>query len=141
MATKFAQFAAHAAPTIERGVKAINTAVSATRKIAVVHCVIVLLTGLPRAVRHAEEVWTRLCVTEDTARILMRLIKRAFSSPCKEPNISRVARGAKKNSATAAGRDTMKVIRTDLYAFFFAPEISPLSARGEIWGILEAARP
>ena len=69
VATKFAQFAAHAAPAIERGVKDIKAAVSPTRKIAVVHCVIVLFTGLPKAVKHAEEVCTRLCVTDDTARI------------------------------------------------------------------------
>ena len=81
MATKFAQFAAHAAPAIERGEKAINAAVSPTRKIAVVHCVMVLLTGLPSAVRHAEEVCTRLCVTDDTARILIKFISKVFSSP------------------------------------------------------------
>ena len=56
MAIKFAQFAAQAAPTIERGVKAIKAAVSPTRKIAVVHCVIVLFAGLPRAVKQADEV-------------------------------------------------------------------------------------
>lgn len=51
-----AQFAAHAAPVMERGVKAIKAAVSPTRKIAVVHCVTVLFTGLPKAVKQAEEV-------------------------------------------------------------------------------------
>ena len=81
MARKFAQFAAHAAPTMERGVKAIKAAVSPTRKIAVVHCVIVLLTGLPKAVKHAEEVCTKLCVTDDTASILIRFINKVFSSP------------------------------------------------------------
>ena len=141
MATKLAQFAAHAAPTMDSGVKAINAAVSPTRKTAVVHCVIVLFTGLPSAVKQAEDVCTSDCVTDDTARILIRLIKRAFSSPCKEPKISLVARGAKKNNATAAGKDTAKVIRMDLYAFFLAPAMSPLSARGEICGMLEAAKP
>ena len=114
MATKFAQFAAHAAPAMERGVKDINAAVSPTRRIAVVHCVIVLFTGLPKAVKQAEEVCTRLCVTDDTASILIRFIKRVFSVPWSEPNISLVARGAKKNRATAAGKDTIKVIKMDL---------------------------
>ena len=81
MAIKFAQFAAHAAPTMERGVKAINAAVSPTRKIAVVHCVMVLFIGLPKAVKHADEVCTRLCVTDDTASILIKEIRRVFSSP------------------------------------------------------------
>lgn len=114
MARKFAQFAAHAAPAIERGEKAIKAAVRPTRKIAVVHCVMVLLTGLPRAVKQAEEVCTRLCVTDDTASILIKEIKRVFSSPCREPKISLVARGAKKNNPTAAGKDTIKVIKMDL---------------------------
>ena len=81
MARKFAQFAAHAAPAIDSGEKAIKAAVSPTRKIAVVHCVMVLLTGLPKAVKHADEVCTKLCVTDDTASIFIREIKRAFSSP------------------------------------------------------------
>lgn len=81
VARKFAQFAAHAAPAMERGDKAIKAAVSPTRKIAVVHCVMVLLTGLPKAVKHAEEVCTRLCVTDDTASILIKDIRRDFSSP------------------------------------------------------------
>ena len=81
MATKFAQFAAHAAPAMDRGEKAINAAVKPTRKMAVVHCVIVLFTGLPRAVKHAEEVCTKLCVTDDTASILIKLISNVFSSP------------------------------------------------------------
>ncbi len=141
MATKLAQFAAHAAPAIESGVKLKSAAVRATLKIAVVHCVTVLFTGLPRAVRQAEEVCTNDCVTDDTARILIRLIKRVFSSPSREPNISLVASGAKKYSPTAAGKDTISVIKRDLYAFFFAPRISPLSASGEICGILDAASP
>ena len=81
MARKFAQFAAHAAPAIDRGEKAIKAAVSPTRNIAVVHCVIVLFTGLPNAVKHADEVCTKLCVTDDTARIFIRFISKVFSAP------------------------------------------------------------
>lgn len=141
MARKFAQFAAHAAPAIESEVKLIKTAVSPTLKIAVVHCVTVLFMGCPKAVRQAEEVCTKLCVTDDTASILIKAIKSVFSSPCSEPKISLVASGAKRYSPTAAGKDTASVINTDLYAFFFAPAISPFSARGEICGMLDAASP
>lgn len=96
MARKFAQFAAHAAPAIESEVKLIKAAVSPTLKTAVVHCVTVLFTGCPKAVRHADEVCTRLCVTDDTASILIKPIKSVFSSPCNEPKMSLVASGANK---------------------------------------------
>ena len=56
IATKYAQFADHAAPLMDSGVNLMSTAVSATLKIAEVHCVTVLLAGEPSAVRHAEEV-------------------------------------------------------------------------------------
>ena len=45
IATKYAQFADHAAPLMDASVKYMSPAVSPTRKIAVDHWVIVLLTG------------------------------------------------------------------------------------------------
>lgn len=110
----------------------ISTAVSATRKIAVTHWVTVLLTGLPSEVKHADEVWTRLSVTALTAIILINFIKICCSAAASEPKIRRVASGANTNSPAAAGRDTARVISNALEAFLFAPEISPLSASGEI---------
>lgn len=94
MATKYAQFADHAAPLIESGVNFKSTAVSATRSIAVVHCVTVLFTGEPSAVRHADDVCTSDCVTDETAIILINVIKSVFSDCCSEPKIRRVASGA-----------------------------------------------
>ena len=49
-ATKYAQFADIAAPLMESEVNFISAAVKATRRREVVHCVIVLPTGLPNAV-------------------------------------------------------------------------------------------
>ena len=56
IATKYAQLAAQAAPLIESGVNFISAAHSPTRKAAVNHCVTVLFTGLPSALRQADEV-------------------------------------------------------------------------------------
>lgn len=126
---------------MERGVQAIRTAVSPTLKIAVDHCVIVLLVGLPRAVRQADDVCTKDCVTEDTASTRIRFISNVFSSAPRELKMSLVASGAKKNKPTADGKATARVIKRDLKTFFFAPFISPLSASGEICGMLEAEKP
>lgn len=126
---------------MERSVNANSAAVSPTRKMAVTHCVTVLLTGLPKAVRQADDVWTSDCVTDDTAIILIRDIKSFFSVAASDPNMSLVASGAKIYSTTAAGNATASVIASDLYAFLRAPSMSPLSARGEICGTDEAASP
>lgn len=141
VATKYAQFAAHAAPFIEREVNFISAAVSATRKIAVVHCVTVLFIGCPSEVRQAEDVCTSDSVTAFTAIILISVIKICCSAGASEPKISFVASGANANSPTAAGTDTARVISSDLNAFFLAAAKSPLSASGEICGTLEAASP
>lgn len=106
---------------MESEVNLISPAVSATRKIAVVHWVIVLFMGLPIAVRHADEVCTRDSVTALTAIMRISVIKICFSVACKEPNISLVASGANRNSPAAAGTETAKVIKIALNAFFFAP--------------------
>ena len=92
----------------------IRAAVSATRKIAENHCVTVLLSGFPSEVKHAEEVCTSDSVTAFTAIMRISFIKIACSPACNEPNITRVAKGAKINSPTAAGAATAKVINNDL---------------------------
>lgn len=126
---------------MERGVNFISAAVSATRKIAVTHCVTVLLTGLPSEVKQAEDVCTSDSVTEDTAIIRINFISSSFSAICREPNMIFVASGANANNTAAAGKETKNVIISDLKAFFFAPAISPFSASGDICGTLAAARP
>ena len=103
-----------AAPAIERFVNLIKTAVSATRRIAVVHWVSVLLTGLPSEVRHADDVWTSERVTALTAIILTRLTRIVFSPSARDAKISLTASGANANRTTDAGSEIAKVISIDL---------------------------
>ena len=126
---------------MDSGVNLIKAAVSATRKTPVVHCVTVLFIGIPSEVIHADEVCTIESVTDDTAIILIKSTRIAFSWADSEPKISLAASGANIYSPNAAGADTSKVIKSALNAFFFAPAKSPLSASGEICGTLEAASP
>lgn len=70
-----------------------------------------------------------------------RFISVARSPTEREPKIVFAASGAKIYRTTAAGKDTKRVIKIALYAFFLAAAISPLSARGEICGTLDAASP
>ena len=91
-----------------------STAVIATRRIQVVHWVIVLLMGLPKEVRHADEVCTSDSVTAFTAIIRTSRTSKVFSSPARDENIIFTANGAKANSPSAAGSEIARVIKSDL---------------------------
>lgn len=80
---------------MESGVNLIKAAVTATRNIALVHCVTVLLNGFPSAVKHAEEVCTSDSVTAFIAIMRISVIKSSLSPSASEPKIILVASGAK----------------------------------------------
>lgn len=80
-------------------------------------------------------------MTAFTAIILVNDTKSSFSASVSERKMSDEASGANMNSPTANGNDTQNVSLSDFATSFFAPEISPFSASGAIFGTLAAARP
>ena len=141
LASKNAATVAYAAPSIKRGVKAMSAAQSPTLAAEDSHCVTVLKTGLPSAVRQADEVCTSDCVTAHTDIILTSRIRIVRSPSDSAPKMIFAARGAKKYSPSAIGRDTARVMPIAFIALALAAAKSPLSARGAICGTPEAASP
>ena len=126
---------------MESAVNFMSTAVSITLRIEVTHCVTVLSIGRPSEVRHADEVCTKESVTAFTAITLTSCRSRVLLSALSDEKMRFTAKGANMKRSIAAGADIAKVMSSDLYAFAFAPSISPDSASGEICGTLAAASP
>ena len=105
-ATKYAIFAATAAPSTEKERYFMNTATRATRRRHVIHCTAVDFSGVPSAVRQADDDWTSESVTAFTAIMRTSLTSSAECSAEREENIIFAASGANANSAAANGTDT-----------------------------------
>jgi hypothetical protein len=118
-----------------------STADSKTRNIALTQPVIVPYKGLPRDVKHADEV----CISDKFIAlidiILTSLISNTLLSAASELKKSFVASGAKAYNATAQGRDIKKVRNMHFLHSLMASTLFLLSANGEIFGTLAAARP
>ncbi len=118
----------------------ISAAVRITRDSDETHCEAVLLSGLPRAVRHADEVCITEIVTAFTDIIRTSRTKSVLSSAESEENSSFAASGANTANASAQGSATASVIKMQFLHFAFACGIS-LSASGAICGTPAAAKP